>query len=358
VAESITINGRPIGPGRSTYLIAEMSANHGQDFDQAVRILQAAKDAGADAIKIQTYTPDTLTLDCSTSPFQIKGTQWDGCTLHELYGTAYMPWEWQPRLKRVADELNLDLISTAYDFTSVDFLDKMGVPAYKIASFELVDLPLLRYVASMGKPILLSTGMATLAEIEEAVETIRDSGGKDFMLLKCTSAYPALPREMNLNTLVDMRQRFGVPIGLSDHSLNPEIALAAVALGASVIEKHFTLSRDVKGPDSAFSLEPDEFRQLVKSIRTVEEALGASEYKTTEQEARYIVFRRSLFVTKDVKAGDRITRENIRSIRPGYGLPPKYLEKLVGCRFAKDIPRGTPLDWDLIDAEEHQTGES
>ena len=344
----IEIENRHIGLGKPNYIIAEMSANHNQDFDQAVKILEAAKEIGADAVKLQTYTPDTLTIDCDNEYFKIKGTLWEGKNLYELYGEAYTPWEWQPKLKEVANGLGLDLFSTPFDPTAVDFLEDMGVPAYKVASFELVDLPLLRKIAETGKPIIMSTGMASLAEIDEAVRTIRHAGGNQLALLKCTSAYPASAEEMNLRTIPHLSQAFGLPTGLSDHTLDIAVPVAAMTLGACIVEKHFTLSRDIAGPDSAFSLEPDEFKAMVDAIRTGEKALGKIHYGVSEHEAKSRVFRRSLFVVKDIEAGEVFTEKNVRSIRPGHGLSPKYLEDVLGRRAAKDIARGTPLAWGLI----------
>jgi N-acetylneuraminate synthase len=326
-----------------------MSANHNQSFDQAVRILRAAKDAGADAVKLQTYTPDTITMDCDSDYFQIgKGSLWEGKNLYQLYGEAYTPWDWQPKLKQVADGLRLPIFSTPFDDSAVDFLEHMDVPAYKIASFELVDTGLLRKVARTGKPIILSTGMATLAEIDEAVTTLREGGCRQLALLKCTSAYPASPEEMNLLTIPHLSEAFGVPVGLSDHTLGISVPVAAVALGACIIEKHFTLSRATLGPDSAFSLEPQEFKAMVKAVRVAEKALGQVSYEVTEKERASRVFRRSLFVVKDMKAGARFTPENVRSIRPGHGLAPKYLDEVMGRCAARDIAAGTPLCWDLI----------
>jgi N-acetylneuraminate synthase len=344
----IEIENRHIGLGKPNYIIAEMSANHNQDFDQAVKILEAAKEAGADAIKLQTYTSDTLTIDSDNECFRIKSAIWEGKNLYELYGEAYTPWEWQPKLKEVANGLGLDLFSTPFDPTAVDFLEDMGVPAYKVASFELVDLPLLRKIAETGKPIIMSTGMASLAEIDEAVRTIRHAGGNQLALLKCTSAYPASAEEMNLRTIPHLSQAFGLPTGLSDHTLDIAVPVAAVTLGACIVEKHFTLSRDIAGPDSAFSLEPDEFKAMVDAIRTAEKALGKIHYGVSEHEAKSRVFRRSLFVVKDIEAGEVFTEKNVRSIRPGHGLSPKYLEDVLGRRAAKDIARGTPLAWGLI----------
>ncbi|HEX3049197.1 MAG TPA: pseudaminic acid synthase [Aggregatilineaceae bacterium] len=351
MSASITINGRRIGPGEQAYIIAEMSANHNQDFEQAVRIIEAAKEAGADAIKIQTYTPDTLTIDCDNEYFRIQGTLWDGRTLYDLYGEAYTPWDWQPKLKAAANDLGMDLFSTPFDFSAVDFLETMGVPAYKIASFENIDLPLLRKVAQTGKPIIMSTGMASLSEIDESVQAIRDAGGTQLALLKCTSAYPAPPEDANLHTIPHMAEAFGVPVGLSDHTLGIAVPVAAVAVGACIIEKHFTLSRAAGGPDSAFSLEPGEFKAMVDAVRTAEQALGRVHYGVSPDEAKSRVFRRSLFVVQDMQAGDVFTTENVRSIRPGHGLAPKYWDEVIGRRAARDIPRGTPLRWSDISGE-------
>ena len=347
--EPIVINGREFGPGRRCYIVAEMSANHGRNFDQAVRLLRAAKAAGADAVKVQTYTADTLTISCDNDCFRIAGgTPWDGRTLYELYQEAYMPWEWQPKLNAVAAEVGLDFFSTPFDVTAVSFLEGLGVPAYKIASFELVDLPLIRQVARTGKPIILSTGMATPDEIQEAVETVREAGGRQVALLKCTSAYPAQPEEMNLRTISDMAERFRVPVGLSDHTLGIAVPVAAVALGACIVEKHFTLSRELPGPDSAFSLEPDEFRAMVEAVRTAERAVGSVGYGVSPGEDKSRTFRRSLFVVCDVKAGEVFTGQNVRSIRPAHGLHPRYYDAILGRKAARDIRRGTPLRWELI----------
>lgn len=349
MASSIRLGERTIGAGLSAYLIAEMSANHGQDFSQAVRLVEAAKAAGADAIKLQTYTPDTLTIDSRRPEFQIgKGTIWEGRNLYELYGEAYTPWAWQPKLKKIAEDLGLDCFSTPFDTTAVDFLEKMDVPAHKIASFELIDHALLRRVAATGKPIIMSTGMATIEEIEEAVAVIRAAGNKQLALLKCTSAYPAPPDEMNLRTIPDMATRFGVPVGLSDHTLGIAVPVVAVALGACIIEKHFTLSRAVPGPDSAFSLEPQEFQEMVAAIRTAEKALGRVSYDLSPAEEASRVFRRSLFVVADVTAGEPFSEQNVRSIRPGHGLAPKYLPEVLGRRAARAIAGGTPLAWDML----------
>jgi len=346
--QEVMINKRRIGPGAPTYIIAEMSANHSQDFDTAVRIVRAAKEAGADAVKIQTYTPDTLTLDCDKDWFWIRQTIWKGIRLYDLYKEAYMPWEWQPKLKQIADGIGIDLFSSPFDPSAVDFLEKMNVPAYKVASFELVDLPLLRRVAATGKPVIVSTGMATFEEIEEGILTLREAGADAIALLKCTSAYPAPLEEANLRTIPHLADTFSLPVGLSDHTLGSEAALAAVALGARMIEKHFTLSRSSPGPDSSFSMEPQEFREMVHSIRTVEKALGEVSYEIRGKELESRLFRRSLFVVKDMKSGDVFTVDNVQSIRPSHGLHTRHLKEILGRRASRDIERGTPLMWDLI----------
>ena len=334
---------------KNTYIIAELSANHNQDFEQAVQLIKSAKEAGADAIKLQTYTPDTITIDCDNEYFRIgKGTIWEGRNLYDLYKEAYTPWEWQPKLKEVANNLGMDLFSTPFDDTAVEFLEKMDVPAYKIASFELVDIPLVQRVAKTGKPIIMSTGMATLAEIDEAVQAAKESGCKELALLKCTSGYPADPAEMNLCTIPHLAEAFSLPVGLSDHTLGIAVPVAAVALGACIVEKHFTLSRAVPGPDSAFSLEPHEFKAMVEAIRVTEKALGKVNYAVTEKEAASRVFRRSLFVVKDIKVGEVFTEDNVRSIRPGYGLKTRYFDKIIGHRAKENINMGTPLSWDLV----------
>lgn len=345
----IQIGSRRVGPGHPTYVIAEMSANHGHDFAQAVEIVKAAKAAGVDAIKLQTYTPDTITIDCDGDLFRVaKPSLWEGRSLYDLYGEAYTPWDWQPRLKAIADDLGLDCFSTPFDFTAVDFLEEMNVPAYKIASFELVDLPLIQRVARTGKPLIMSTGMASLAEIDDAVRAFREAGGRELALLKCNSGYPAPPEEMNLRTIPHLAGAFGVPVGLSDHTLDLAVPVTAVALGACILEKHFTLSRAVPGPDNAFSLEPQEFKATVEALRTTEKALGVVNYEPTAKEKGSRVHRRSLFTVRDLRAGEPFTADNVRSIRPGQGLPPKHLPEILKRRAARDIPRGTPLAWDLV----------
>lgn len=345
----LEIAGRLVGPGQPTYIIAEISANHGQDYEQAARLVRLARECGVDAVKLQTYTPDTLTIDSDKEWFRIgKGTLWEGRNLYELYQEAYTPWEWQPKLKALADEIGITLFSTPFDETAVDFLESMQVPAHKIASFELVDLPLIRRVAATRKPVIMSTGMATLGEIDDAVAAFREAGGTQLALLKCTSAYPSPPEEMNLRTIQHLSSAFGVPAGLSDHTMGYAIPVAAVSVGACIVEKHFTETRSIPGPDSAFSLEPQELKEMVQAIRMAERALGSVNYAVTPKEAASRAFRRSLFVVADVRAGEIFTARNLRSIRPGYGLPVKTLSQFLGRRAAKDISRGTPATWDLI----------
>jgi pseudaminic acid synthase len=342
------IAGREIGIGHPAYVIAEMSANHGQDFNHAVRILEAAAAAGADAVKLQTYTADTLTIACSNDYFQIKGTQWNGRTLHDLYQEAFTPWEWHRPLRDVATRLGVHFFSTPFDTSAIEFLEALDVPAYKIASFELIDVPLLREIAKRGKPIIASTGMATLEEIDEAMTTLRGAGATDIALLKCTSGYPASPDEMHLRTIADLAGRFDVPVGLSDHTLGTAVPVAAVSLGAAIVEKHLTLSRAEGGPDASFSLEPAEFRAMVDAVRTAERALGTVHYGGSPDEAASRVFRRSLFVVQNVRAGEAFTPQNVRSIRPGHGLHPRHLDDVLTRHASRDIARGTPLDWSLI----------
>lgn len=349
------IGNRDVGPGLPVYIIAEMSANHGQSFERATEIIRAMKDAGADAVKLQTYTADTLTIDCDREEFRVgKGTLWEGRTLHDLYGEAYTPWEWQPKLKVIAEVLGMDLFSSPFDATAVDFLETMNVPAYKIASFEIVDTPLIRKVAATGKPIIISTGMASKEEIADALEAAE---GCDVALLKCTSAYPALPESMNLNTIPDMATTFGRPVGLSDHTLDNAAAVAAVRLGACIIEKHFKLSDDDKGPDSAFSLTPERFRTMVDAIRKAEHGeapaidpniLGSVHYGPSDDEKKSLQFRRSLFAVEDIAKGEKFTENNVRSIRPANGLPPKEIGRILGKKAKQMIQRGTPLSWDLV----------
>jgi pseudaminic acid synthase len=349
LAKGIRIGNREVGTGAPVYIVAEMSANHNQNLDQAFRIVHAAKEAGADAIKLQTYTADTITFRGDRECFRVSGgTLWDGRTLHDLYEEAFTPWEWQPKLKQVADSLGLHLFSSAFDATAVDFLEQMNVPAHKVASFELVDLELIRKMARTGKPLIMSTGMADESEIAEAVEAAREAGATEVALLKCTSAYPAPPEEANLLTIPELARRFDCPAGLSDHTMNVAVPVAAVALGACIIEKHFCLSRADGGPDSAFSLEPHEFRAMVEAVRTAEKALGSVQFAPGAHEVNSRKFRRSLFVVENVRKGDVFTAQNVRSIRPSDGLHPRHLGEILGQRAARDIERGTPLDWTLI----------
>jgi len=343
------IGARQVGPEQPVFIVAELSANHNRDFEQAVRLIRAAKESGADAVKVQTYTPDTITIRSDRECFQIHGTLWEGRTLYDLYGEAWMPWDWQPKLKQVADDLGLEFFSSPFDLTAVSFLESISVPAYKLASCELVDIPLLKAISSTGKPLIISTGMATTEEIEEAVETARQSGATQIALLRCSSAYPAPASEMNLRAIPELARRFEVPVGLSDHTMEIAVPVAAVALGACLIEKHLTLSRSVKGPDSAFSLEPAEFRAMVNAVRVAEQSLGHAYFGFTDSERSTRVFRRSLFAVRDVKQGEILNEENIRSIRPGNGLHTRYLAQIVGKRAARDIERGTPLDWNLVE---------
>ena len=331
-----------------TYIIAEMSANHAGDISRAKEIIHAAKESGADCIKIQTYTADTLTIDCDNHYFQIGGGTWDGENLYNLYKKAYTPWEWQGELKEEAEKVGLDFLSTPFDKTSVDFLENIGIEFYKIASFEMVDIPLIEYVASKGKPMIISTGMGTKEEIAEAVEAALSQGNDQLVLLRCASAYPAISGEMNLKTIPDMKKEFGLPVGLSDHSMGALAAATAVALGAQVIEKHFCLSREIKNPDSSFSMEPEEFRAMVNDIRNVEKAMGTVSYGPTEQEKGSLVFRRSIFTVKPIKKGEQFSENNIRVIRPGYGMKPKYYKDIIGKYAAKDLDYGMPLTEDSI----------
>jgi pseudaminic acid synthase len=329
---------------KNCFIVAEISANHGQSFKRAVALIKKAKEAGADAVKFQCYTPDSLTINCDNKYFRIKHPKWGGQTLYQLYQKAYTPWDWFKELKKIAEDLGLVFFATAFDKKSVDFLEELDVPIHKIASFELVDLPLIEYIAKTKKPLILSTGMATLKEIKEAVETAKKAGAKDIILLKCVSSYPASPEEMNLRTIPDMAKRFNLPVGLSDHTIGVATSIAAVCLGAKLVEKHFCLSRKIETPDSFFSLEPKEFKLLVENIRIVEKALGKVHYGLTEEEKRSRVFRRSLFAIKDIEKGEVISEENVKSIRPAYGLPPKYIKKIIGKKAKLKIRYGTPIN--------------
>ncbi len=330
------------------FIVAEVSANHGQKFNRALRLIAEAKRCGADAVKFQCYSPDTLTLNSNNKYFRVKHAKWGGQALYRLYKTAYTPWDWFKKLKKFADELGIVFFSTAFDTTSVDFLEGLNVPAHKIASFELVDLPLIKYMAKTKKPLILSTGMADRLEIRDALNAARTAGAKDIVLLKCVSSYPAKPEGMNLKTIVDMEKTFHCPVGLSDHSLSVSVPIAAVSLGAVMVEKHLTLSRRDKTPDSFFSIEPRELKELVENIRTVESALGRVYYGLTTQEKESRIFRRSLFAVQDIKKGERFSKDNVRSIRPSYGLSPKFFERILRKQAKKDIAIGTPLSWKLI----------
>ncbi|HZR22184.1 MAG TPA: pseudaminic acid synthase [Vicinamibacterales bacterium] len=347
---SLTVRSRTIDGDAPCWIVAEVSANHNQSFERAVEIVRAAKRAGADAVKLQTYTADTLTLKSDREWFRIGGSSvWAGKTLHELYGEAYTPWEWHGRLMDVAREEGLECFSTPFDASAVELLEQLGVAVYKIASFELVDIPLLKRVAATGKPVIASTGMASLAEVDEAVRTLRDHGAPAVALLKCTSAYPASPADMNLRTIPHMADTFDVVVGLSDHTMGSAVAVAGVTLGARVLEKHFTLRRADGGPDSTFSMEPDEFAAMVRDIRTTEQALGRVSYEPTADERNLMPFRRSLFVTEDMRPGDVFTEHNVRSIRPAQGLHPRYVDVALGKRARCAIERGTPLAWEHIE---------
>lgn len=351
--KKIQIGGHFVGEDCPCFIIAEMSANHLMDFDRAVKIMEAAKKAGADAIKLQTYTPDTITLNSEKPYFQInQGTIWDGTTLYKLYQQAYMPWEWQPELNRIAKELELICFSSPFDASAVKFMEEMEMPAYKIASFEITDIPLIQRAAAAGKPIILSTGIAHKEDIALALDTCLKEGNEQVILLKCTTAYPAPYEDINLNSIRMLSRDFDCVCGLSDHTMGHAIAVGAAALGARVIEKHLTLSRADGGADAAFSMEPEEFQEMVEQIRIVEKALGHETYKLTEKQTNSRQHSRSLFVVKDVKAGEIFTPENIRSVRPADGMHTKYYEKVLGLRAAEDIGAGEPLSWKLIQEKE------
>jgi pseudaminic acid synthase len=346
----IKIANKIISSESNTFIIAEISANHNHDIEIAKKMIREAKKAGADAVKLQTYTADTITLDCDNEYFQIKqGTIWDGTTLHKLYEEAYTPWEWHKELMNVAKEEDIICFSTPFDKTAVDFLEEINVPTYKIASFEITDIPLIEYVAQKGKPVIISTGIATIQEIQDAVEACKRCGNKQIILLKCTSAYPAKYEDMNLRTIPNMESTFDVISGLSDHTLGITVPIGAVALGAKVIEKHFILDRNMGGPDSAFSLNIDEFAKMVKSIREIEKALGKVNYTLSEKTLINREFSRSLFISEDVNKGDEINEKNVRSVRPGYGMKPKYLKCIIGKKFKEDYTKGTPMGWNLIE---------
>lgn len=348
MVQNITIAGRPIGAEYPPYVIAELSGNHNGDIERAFALMAAAKEAGADAVKLQTYTADTLTIDHDGDDFRIKGGLWAGQTLYSLYQQAHTPWDWHPRLFAKARELGITLFSSPFDSSAIDLLEELGTPAYKIASFEIVDLPLIRCAAITGKPLIISTGMADLGEIGEMVAAARAAGANDLVLLHCVSGYPSQPTEANLRTIPHMSAAFDVPVGLSDHSLGFAVAVASVPLGAVIIEKHLTLRRADGGPDAVFSLEPHELAMLVENCRTAWEAVGRVSYALTEGERGNVVFRRSLYVVEDIAAGEIFTERNIRSIRPGFGMPPKRLGDILGKRAARTLMRGTPLHEHLV----------
>jgi N-acetylneuraminate synthase len=348
--KSIQIGGRFIGPNYPPFIIAEMSGNHNRSLSRALEIVEAAARSGAHALKLQTYTPDTMTIDLDEREFHISdpNSLWEGTSLYKLYSEAYTPWEWHKPILDRARDLGIIAFSTPFDETSADFLESLGVPCYKIASFENTDLPLIRRVAATGKPLIISTGMATVAELDETVQTAREAGCNDLILLKCTSTYPATPENTNIRTIPHMRQLFGCEVGLSDHTMGIGVSIASVALGATVIEKHFTLSRCEGGVDSAFSMEPDEMAQLVVDAERAWYSLGAVGYGPTETEKKSLTYRRSLYIVTNMSVGQVLTRENMRAIRPGLGLPAKYLDLLIGRRVSKDVARGTALTWDII----------
>lgn len=343
----IAIDKRAVGTTEPVFIIAELSANHRHDINIAINTIKAAKKAGADAIKLQTYTADTLTIDCDKDHFKITGGLWDGRTLYDLYQEAYTPWEWHEELFRVAREEGLICFSSPFDNTAVDLLESLNAPAYKIASFEIQDIPLISYAASKQKPIILSTGIAEEADIQLAVDTCRAAGNNQIIVLKCTSSYPAPIELANMRTMVDMRKKFNVEVGLSDHTLGNTVPVVATSLGACVIEKHFILDKSIGGPDAAFSLDPQEFKSMVDAVRNVEKALGKVSYTLSETVIKNKKFARSLFAVQDIKKGDKLTPENIRSIRPGYGLHPKHLPEILGKTASCDIERGSPMAFDL-----------
>jgi pseudaminic acid synthase len=350
MTRELRISGRVIGRDQPPFIIAEMSGNHNQSLDRALEIVEVAASTGVHALKIQTYTPDTMTLDLDVREFHISdpGSPWAGTSLYKLYGEAYTPWDWHEPIFNRARQLGMIAFSTPFDASAVDFLERLDVPCYKIASFENTDLPLIRRVASTGKPMIISTGMATAAELDETVRAAREGGCGDLVLLRCTSTYPAAAINTNIRTIPHLRELFGCEVGLSDHTLGVGVSVASIALGASVIEKHFTLKRADGGVDSTFSMEPAEMAQLVAESERAWQSLGTVAYGATESERKSLQFRRSLYVTQDMKPGDALTADNLRAIRPGLGLPPKFLPQLLGKRVNRDIPRGTAFTWSMI----------
>lgn len=347
--KKITINGRDIGVNYQPYVIAEMSANHNGNIDNAYKIIDIAKVAGADAVKMQTYTADTITIDSDMPDFQLTEGLWAGRSLYQLYREAFTPWEWHKPLFDYANKLGITTFSSPFDNTAVDLLEDLNAPAYKVASFEAVDLPLIKYVASTGKPVIISTGMADAEEIGGAIEAAREGGCKELAILHCVSGYPAPAKDYNLRTVLDMQERFSLPVGLSDHTLDNVTAVASVALGACIIEKHVTLDRSGGGPDDSFSLEPEELKQLCAGAKTAWESLGVVDYGRKSSEKDNVKFRRSLYIVKDSKAGEIITENNIKSIRPGYGIAPKHYDNIIGKVLAKDVKRGTAVSWDMLE---------
>lgn len=347
--QALTIAGRKIGQGQPPFVIAELSGNHNGDIGRAKQLMRAAKDAGADAVKLQTYTADTITISHDGPEFWITGGLWHNRSLHDLYREAHTPWEWHPELFQLGRDLGIPVFSSPFDETAVDFLEELGTPAYKVASFELIDLPLIRKMASTGKPMIMSTGLGSLGEISEAIEAARGAGCKELAVLHCVSAYPSPVEEANVRTMTHLAEAFDVVVGLSDHSPGSAVPAAAVALGASVVEKHMTLARADGGPDSVFSLEPDEFREMAETCRLVQKAVGRVSYETTESEKGNLIFRRSLYVVADIAAGEEFTASNVRSIRPGKGLPPKHLPQVLGRVARRAIKRGTALSWTDVD---------
>lgn len=344
----IVIAGREISRNQPPYVIAELSANHNGKLETALKIIDEAAKAGADAVKLQTYRPDTITLDSDAEEFRIKGGLWDGRTLYELYEEAHMPWEWHKPLFEHAKKVGIPIFSSPFDTTAVDLLEDLNAPAYKIASFEAVDLPLIRYVASTGKPMIISTGMADAEEIQEAINAARDGGCKQLAVLHCVSGYPAPAEDYNLRTIGDMVDRFGLVTGLSDHTLDNTTAIASVVLGASIIEKHFTLDRKGGGPDDSFSLEPADLTALCRDSKTAWKALGQVDYGQKSSEQGNVQFRRSLYFVEDLREGELITAHSIRSVRPGFGLSPKYFDQIVNCKVKRNISSGTPVTWDTV----------
>ena len=349
VSSLIKIKDRDIGESQPPYIIAELSSNHNGSLDRALQTISMAKSMGADAVKFQTYTPDTITIDSQKEDFKIKGGLWDGFTLYELYKSAFTPFEWHQEMFDYAQSVDITCFSTPFDESAVDLLEDLNTPAYKVASFEIIDIPLIKYIASTKKPMIISTGMANKEEIQEAVHVARENGSNELILLHCISGYPTPVEQCNLMTIPDMKNCFGLPVGLSDHTLGIEVSIASIALGASVIEKHVTLNASDKGPDSEFSIEPDQLNSLCIKCKSVWEALGSAGYERKPVEKDNIKFRRSIYVVRDIDSGEVLTKENIRSIRPGYGLPPKYFNELIGKRVKSRVEKGSPLDWDMLE---------